>query len=242
MSTQEITKYYIHDNGGRPFEVTIYDNTNKVNIAKKKDDIYINFLTYYPKKIFIGKSPSIAMTQFSGGDGPRFDGNSILLHIKNNEYIWIGSEIYSFTSLNKIIKYVSPVGNSDVPYPYAVDKDNNYYLMIENVIIINSISEINHYEEPYEYYYHEYNIIDKNFNNICKYYIGSNTYNLIYCPNAEENYDRIMSWDEGKMFIQKNGDDKKYELNKKDYINLINEYGSYINFKKLNHTIIQQRL
>jgi hypothetical protein len=236
--------YYIHDNGGRPFEVTIDNTTNEVSVAKNDNwsGNYINILKYNPQKIFIGKSPQINMTEFSGGHGDRFDGNSILLNIKDNEYVFIGNEILSFQSLSEIHTFVSPFGNNDVPYPYAIDTYNNYYLLIEYVIISNYINEINHYEEPYEYYYDKRNIIKIKFNNISNYYVGTTIYNLTYEPFPESDYDRIIGWDEGKMFIKKLNDDKLYELTKKDYINLNKEFGLYMNFTKLNHTIIQPRL
>ena len=65
------------------------------------------------------------MTEYSGGYGDEFDGNSILVHISENKYVYIGSSIYSFESQAKIIRYISPVGNSDVPYPYAIDEKEN---------------------------------------------------------------------------------------------------------------------
>ena len=71
------------------------------------------------------------MTKFSGGYGKFFDGNSILLKLSKNKYVYIGSVIYSFTSYNEITTFISPVGNSDVPYPYAIDEKNNYYLLLE---------------------------------------------------------------------------------------------------------------
>jgi hypothetical protein len=137
--------YYIHDNGGRSFKVVINGETVKVHKHMYDDDFTsLGYekkpsLTFNANKIFIGYSPKNKMTLFSGGFGPKNDGNSILLHIKNNDYVYIGSEIYSFTSISEIIKYVSPVGNSDVPYPYAIDKDNNVYLMIENVILSDKV-------------------------------------------------------------------------------------------------------
>lgn len=157
--------YLIHDNGGRPFKVVIYKSTSNKQIVDiyKIDDILNNKLTYntkiisyIPTKIFIGKSPKNEMTSFSAGYGPKFDGNSILLCLndKTNEYVYIGEEIYSFKAKNTIKTYVSPVGNNDVPYPYAIDNSNNYYLMTENTIInMNNISDKKILNDPYEYYY-----------------------------------------------------------------------------------------
>ncbi|AYV80573.1 MAG: hypothetical protein Harvfovirus3_18 [Harvfovirus sp.] len=48
--------YYIHDNGGRPFRIEIYEDMDPkiIKVYKKNDSEPI--LTYAPKKIFIGKS------------------------------------------------------------------------------------------------------------------------------------------------------------------------------------------
>ena len=62
------------------------------------------------------------MTEFSGGYGEKWDGNSILLRIGDaNEfrYVYIGCTVFEFTADEKVIKYVSSVGNNCVPYPYA---------------------------------------------------------------------------------------------------------------------------
>jgi hypothetical protein len=125
--------YYVHNNYERPYKVII--SSNNVKIFCKRNDITYDYedkpiLTYKCKEIFIGKSPKCPMTEFSGGYGSKFDGNTILLHIKNNEYIHIYDIIISFTANSKIIRYVSPVGNSDSPYPYAVDEHNNYYFLM----------------------------------------------------------------------------------------------------------------
>ena len=129
-----MTIYYIHDNHDRPYKVeTLPDKI--INIYGKIntiDNIYIKdpILKYKYNKIFIGKSPKCPMTEFSGGYGRKYDGNTILLNIKNNEYIWIGEVIISFESNSKIVEYISPVGNNDVPYPYAIDVNRNYYLLL----------------------------------------------------------------------------------------------------------------
>ena len=45
------------------------------------------------------------MTKFSGGHGKEFDGNSILLKIKKDRYVFIGNTIYEFSIKNdKILK------------------------------------------------------------------------------------------------------------------------------------------
>src|SRR5579872_1229228 len=103
--------YYIHDNGGRPFGVNMNNNISIFSNYKK----YKHIFTFKPIEIFIGKSPKNKMTLFSGGYGEKFDGNSILLRIKELEYVLIGSEIIRFNSLFLIKEFISPVGNNDVP-------------------------------------------------------------------------------------------------------------------------------
>ena len=158
--------YFIHDNGGRPFKVDI--KGLNVNIFKKKsgNDVYEKnpFMTLNSKKIFVGISPLNSMTNFRGGFGKKFDGNSMLFHLDDDNYVYIGKEIYEFKSFGEIITYISPVGNSDVPYPYAIDVHDNYYLMIEDVVIMRTsktASQMVGYTDPYDYYYH-YRNIDEN--------------------------------------------------------------------------------
>jgi hypothetical protein len=163
--------YFIHDNGGRPFLVYVQPN-NEVFIYKKDETyqideselshqpknnrwMYIKLVkNYKPLKTFIGKSPLNEMTKFSGGYGAKFTGNTILLQISKDKYVHIGSEIKEYTIKEQIVKYVSPVGNNDVPYSYGIDKDNVYYLFGENVSMKDIPKEYKN--DPYEYYYQVY--------------------------------------------------------------------------------------
>jgi hypothetical protein len=117
---------------------------NKVDIYKPKtyDDesdttIYENRpkYKYVCSEVFIGKSPKTTMTSVSKGYGRKYDGNTILLNVGHHKYIFIGDEIYSFTTKSKIIEYVSPIGNNDVPYPFAIDETRNYYLFVEKLYV-----------------------------------------------------------------------------------------------------------
>ena len=180
--------YYIQDNGGEPFyviqvgvDVKIYDsefvepyyssppNGNGeygyfMYRIKNEDwpaeEVEIApVLTYKsPRRVFIGKSPLNEMTEFSGGAGPEYDGNTILINDRENHYVCVTSNIFEFTSLAPIVEYVSPVGNNTVPYPYAIDEAGNYYLMAEKVVIKSTNQEFVDYmkdkmHDPYTYYY-----------------------------------------------------------------------------------------
>lgn len=148
-------KHYITNyNGNEQFclyispknEVDVYkvDENNEAN-----DDNYGKIFTYTKlvktfkaKEVFIGKSPK----SLSDYNGKEYDGNSILLYLGLNKYIFIGNFIFSFTTKNKIIKYFSPMGNSSVTYPFAIDDKNNYYLMTEDCVITMD-------DEKYENYF-----------------------------------------------------------------------------------------
>tara|TARA_Y100000768_G_scaffold375242_1_gene345853 strand:+ start:331 stop:1110 length:780 start_codon:yes stop_codon:yes gene_type:complete len=253
--------YYTHDNGGRPFKVLI-DN-KKVYIYKyKKYDEDTNTFLYseksikYEKKnyfkcknIFIGKSPKNPQTIFSGGYGSKFTGNSILLQITKNKYVFIGHIIFSFTSKSEIKKFTSPVGNNDVPYPYAVDVDGRYYLMIEDVII-HKITNIKKYDnDPYDFYYKNYTLTDSqkpttsNILNIKEFYIGDKQYNYSYNPSPSLDFNRISSRDDygnGMKIIYMDGSEEL--LTKKRYVQLNKKIGKHFGFSKLTRRVLQKRL
>jgi len=158
-------QFLTHDNGSRAFKVVIASDKS-VSIFKipknlQTDDIYemkdkevkklyIEKLLEFKnvQKVFVGKHP--------GNDlKPAFaDGNSILLHLKGHEYVFIGDRIYSFQSKEPILNYYSEVGNNDVPYPTAVT-ENNVFLMIEYVCLPKSVfpPNIDFSVEAYQYYY-----------------------------------------------------------------------------------------
>ena len=92
---------------------------------------------------------------FSKGYGKKFDGNTILLHIDSNKYVYIGDNIFEFKIDDIINEYYSPVGNNDVPYPIALGSNNIYfiidktYVSNEKVINLDKKNKI----DAYSYYY-----------------------------------------------------------------------------------------
>lgn len=143
-----MVQYKIHDNGGRPFLVHI---TGKKAIVYEQDLEYDDCLEYKDKpvlsfsyvKIFVGK-PS---------------GNSLLFLTGKNTYIHVGCEIYQFKTKLPIVKFESPIGNSDIPYPYAITSKipgsgpNTYvvYLLLEKVGMLTEDKV--QFNDPYRIYY-----------------------------------------------------------------------------------------
>ncbi len=129
-----------------------------VNSSYNNDptQIFVNQIKKYDAlEIFLGTSPKNQMTEFSGGYGidentglDKWLGNSILLRIRetpkadsvmgstlgnfqsNDEFFYaqIGTDVFEFKTNERIIKYVSSVGNNCVPYPYA-ESENWCYCM-----------------------------------------------------------------------------------------------------------------
>jgi hypothetical protein len=135
-------KYYIHNNYDRPYLIKIIDKNVYIYESGENKDYEKLIKNYNAEKIFIGKSPKIEMTEFSAGYGKKFDGNTILLKINKNKYVLIsGYGIEEFiTKDDEIIEFYSPVGNNDVPYPFAIGKnyiyklyDSNGYLSIDEL-------------------------------------------------------------------------------------------------------------
>ena len=151
IKINKIHKYNIHDNGSVPY--IVHDDGKKIQIFKTdiKTDSDLpmeKYLDIKYKKIFVGKDNNNKNT-----------GNSLLLQISKNKYIYVGSSIYMFQIDDTIISYKSPIGNSDVPYPYAIGTKYTY-LMIEKVYIDNKVLEGSFPKyidtnDPYAKYYFE---------------------------------------------------------------------------------------
>jgi hypothetical protein len=241
--------YQTLDNGGHPFTVKIKDN--KVSVYKndyneEKDDYDLEFLyEYNPSYIFIGKSILCPMTIFSGArDDPEFDGNSILLELDSNtlEYVYIGESIYKFKAYSKILNYYSPVGNSCVPYPYAVDENNNYYLVIEDIVLKmtdNLRYVLDEGEDPYTYYYN-FNKIADNFENIRMLKIDGENYNFTYSTEGFDNF--VARFDNAQVSMVKEDGNEEY-FTKESYTELMKRFAEYRKFiPLLEKDIIHKRL
>jgi hypothetical protein len=161
-------EYLIHDNGGRPFNAVINFDKKTIKVYKfdadevddntEDEEIKYNVLVYETDfiNLFVGKTNEFYDEEYE--EYYQFRGNSILVQTEELKYTFIGLSIYSFTSLETIEKYFSPIGNSDVPYPYAIDINQNIYLMIENIIIIPENNTFEYLKEknicPYQFYYY----------------------------------------------------------------------------------------
>ena len=132
--SSEPIEYYTHYNCGRPFKVIV--TMDCINIYEESDDF-----DPHEEKYNYKENPLLSITDFIGF-WPGFDtcedsdyhGNSILIRISKKSYIFIGNVITRFKTDDKILDYMSPVGNNDVPYPIAFSSKYVYF-MLDNVYV-----------------------------------------------------------------------------------------------------------
>ena len=169
-----INKYYTDWNGAKPYLVIMASNTIIILKPNNKiiHDVYdklVYKINKY-KNIFIGTNTN----KFGGYYVDKFKGNSILIETNVNEYIFIGKDIYKFTTTTPIKTYYSIMGNSSVPYPFAVS-DDKIYLMIETKIL--NYKDWNKKTDPYEIYYkNDKKKSDVKFSNFIVKFIDKNKF------------------------------------------------------------------
>ena len=121
--------FIMHYNYENKYLVVIIDSI--VYVYKYKICIFDPPLfSFQAKNIFIGKSKVCPLTEFSGArDKNVFDGNTLLLECEDNEYVYIsGLEISKIKTDDKIIDYISLMGNNMVPYAIMIGGKSTYFL------------------------------------------------------------------------------------------------------------------
>jgi hypothetical protein len=311
-SNDSVKEYLIHDNGGRPYKVSINYNSNVITIYKKLEDaegdsecdvegdlesdvegdlesdvegtseneedseiqregstsseesteeavkhnvtcsyhkeeyVYIYNCEYIFTDIFVGISERNKMTEFSGGYGPQFDGNTILFKTLGSapcEYIFLnGHGLQRFTTESPIVKFVSDVGNSDVPYPYAIDEMKRHYLLIEDIVLLNP--EKKDYPDVYEFYYANCKLCEKKYAGITAFYIDDEYYwmSLLNFNDYENYYDyeiadgiihRVTVAPKRQCVITIVQNGEKRLLDEEDYVEIMNSFMRDYNYKPL---------
>lgn len=143
-------RYVTHDNGAEPFCVVVEGGNIRVYQQEyveeaRGDRWYVDetkppvWTCECPLRVLPGVEPS----------DPALAGNSVLVETAPYHYVYIGSTIFSFRAVDEIQQYYSPIGNSDVPYPYAVGSEYTY-LMLDHVMMPNT-ERID--DDPYRQFY-----------------------------------------------------------------------------------------
>lgn len=149
-------QYEILDNGGTSFIATVMPSSSQVKIQKMEYDsendeqrVGNTVLNMEYEGIFIGDNDLECNAYAEKGKMP---GNSILIKESDGKYISVGWNICSFKTIDNesIVSYYSGVGNSWVPYPYAVG-EKYVYFMLEGRAMSRNLLDIN--RDCYEQFY-----------------------------------------------------------------------------------------
>jgi hypothetical protein len=114
--------YEIHDNGGRPFAVSVKGNTLKIYIQKQGSEPTL-FKAYTATHIWL-ENDALKV------ESPNAKGHAILAQLSAKKFLFIGWQIFTFEleAGDSPVVFESYIGNSDVPYSYLVGKTHTYFL------------------------------------------------------------------------------------------------------------------
>ena len=120
------------------------------------------FLSFKPKHIFIVESKVCDMIEFSGAadNDCNFEGNTLLLEVEDTKYVHVsGLEITELRTEDKILDYISLMGNNMIPYAIMLGEKHTYfsyprYKFIENDKIQEGtlLNATNTSLDPYDYH------------------------------------------------------------------------------------------
>ncbi len=112
--------YCTHHNGQRPYRVHIGDSTVYIH-DNDIDGLYIHHqgpLYCYENIVRV----------FIGDNYGKQKGNTILLEVKPQHYVYIAGSLYAFETKDVIKSYYSHLGSNDIPGPVAVGERYVYYM------------------------------------------------------------------------------------------------------------------
>jgi hypothetical protein len=131
-------------NGVERYMVTLRDGRLWVSLGV--GPAALQLLSGVPyEQVWLGCSPLNETTAFSGGHGPDFDANALLFRLPasssllslpaerefERRHLFVGSRLYAFDWPvdDPVERFVSSVGNSCVPYPYAVTPSHALFFL-----------------------------------------------------------------------------------------------------------------
>jgi hypothetical protein len=126
---QKMKTYAILDNGSDSFLAYVSPSHVEIVCLEENGSRGKTAVDTTYEAIFIGDND----LRIGQGVAPKgmYPGNSLLIMVRPGKYIFAGQEIYSFSTVDgeAITAYYSPVGNSAVPYPYAVGESHTYFML-----------------------------------------------------------------------------------------------------------------
>ncbi len=248
--------YLTSDNGGRPFKVCL----DGARFRVFKDGRYLR-------------------DEDGEGEGDRYaeevlrptpyteafvEKSSLLFAVGkpgSARYVFVGDRVIGFKTAAPVVRFASPVGNSDVPYPFAIDLTGAIYLLAYGVALAAPPYPKGVAADPYRFYHRE-NVIAPGgkgrrpddrppFEGIAEFYIGASRYNLeynnIYDPALGDDYDSTVRRcarrpsAPPKMYVRKEGG-KRTELTREAYAALFRRFGRARGFRPIRFREIHPAL
>jgi hypothetical protein len=164
----------IVDNGGIPFRVHLSSDGPiltspghaKVSVLVPDSDpvSYAVWGTIPYTRARVGLCPTERQRRGTGASKRLWwhGGNSLLLHAgegDNGPLVYIGASIKEFRPRpnDTVVAFVSPMGNSAVPYPYAIGRTHTYLMeggaCIDNATLVRVMASAPRALDPYEVLY-----------------------------------------------------------------------------------------
>ena len=75
---------------------------------------------------------------------------NFLFKVEDKKYFFVGENVYKFETIDDIGEYFSETGNNDVKYPFALSKENIYYMAHQKFITIEEFENSKMFDE-YQY-------------------------------------------------------------------------------------------
>jgi hypothetical protein len=139
--TQRMKTYMILDNGSNTFSADVSPSHVAIYLLEENGADGKKVIDTAHTRVFVGDND----LRIGQGVAPKgmYPGNSLLIQVRPGSYIFAGQEIYSFSTVDgeEILAYYSPVGNSAVPYPYAVGERHTYF-MLEMEYVPNELLDL----------------------------------------------------------------------------------------------------
>ena len=120
-------RYVITDNGSKPWIVEDFPKQKKAIIYRNHGDNVTQIVD--PVKVTEIKYMALWPSSDSSAFGDWNKGNTVLIQKSKNTFVLVYRAVSEFKILDEPVKYMSPIGNNDVPYPYLIGTEYVYFLV-----------------------------------------------------------------------------------------------------------------
>ena len=222
-------RFATHDNHERPYEVEVAGP--RVTVRRSDG---------HAPPLWDGRAFRVFVDERPFGD------NTVLFELGDGTCMFVGGCVSHFRPLAPICEYASPLGNNDVPYPYAVDADGRYYLLIEDARLDVVPEEFRF--RPYTWYYKRNLLtVDRGWvpprsplvdtESVRKFFIAGERYTLRYAPRPREEYERLTR-DLGAPLELEYANGERAELDADAYARLMHAFGQRAGFDTMHTTTV----